>query len=153
YAMEMGLALHARVSAALLYVSLTDYVQHKEAPGGEMANRFYARFDELLGDYINAGFLCAFTADHGMNDKTCPDVSPDIRFLDNALGAAGISSFRVILPITDPYVVHHGALGSYATVYFDPEDTAGVFSALSALPGVEAVLSREEAAARFSLPE
>jgi phosphonoacetate hydrolase len=153
YAMEMGLALHARVGAELLYVSLTDYVQHKEAPGGEMANRFYARFDELLGAYLDAGFLCAFTADHGMNDKTLPDGSPNVRFLDDALSAAKIGAFRVILPITDPYVVHHGALGSYATVYFEPEDTARVVSALSALPGVEAVLLREEAAARFSLPK
>ena len=70
YAMEMGLALHERLGARLLYVSLTDYVQHKEAPRGPMADRFYARFDELLGDYLDAGFVCGITADHGMNDKT-----------------------------------------------------------------------------------
>lgn len=152
YAMEMGLALHERVSATLLYVSLTDYVQHKEAPGGEMANRFYARFDELLGAYLDAGFICGFTADHGMNDKTREDGSPNVRFLDDALHEAKIPSFRVILPITDPYVVHHGALGSYATVYFEPEDTDRVLAALRALPGVELVLPREEAAKRFALP-
>jgi phosphonoacetate hydrolase len=152
YAMEMGLALHDRVGATLLYISLTDYVQHKEAPRGPMADRFYARFDTLLGAYLDAGFRCGLTADHGMNDKTREDGSPNVRFLEDALGEAGISSFRVILPITDPYVVHHGALGSYATVYFEPEDTARVFAALRALPGVELVLSREEAAARFALP-
>jgi len=90
---------------------------------------------------------------HGMNDKTRPDGSPNVRFLDDALTAAGVRGFRVVLPITDPYVVHHGALGSYATVYFAPEDTARVVTALSALPGVEAVLLRDEAAIRFSLPE
>ena len=116
YAMEMGLALHARVGASLVYVSLTDYVQHKEAPGGPMADRFYARLDALLGDYLDQGFVCGLTADHGMNDKTRADGSPDVRFLDDLLRAAGVVGFRVLLPITDPYVVHHGALGSYATI-------------------------------------
>mgnify|MGYP006151175575 CR=1 FL=1 len=32
-------------------------------------------------------------------------------------GLLGEGQARVILPITDPYVVHHGALGSYATVH------------------------------------
>jgi phosphonoacetate hydrolase len=152
YAMEMGLSLHERTGARLLYVSLTDYVQHKEAPGGPMANRFYARFDELLGAYLDAGFVCGFTADHGMNDKTREDGSPNVRFLEDALRAAEIPSFRVILPITDPYVVHHGALGSYATVYLEPEDKERAINALRALSGVELVLGREEAAARFALP-
>jgi phosphonoacetate hydrolase len=151
--MEMGLALAPRLSATLLYVSLTDYVQHKEAPRGEMANRFYTRFDELLGAYVDQGWAVAFTADHGMNDKTQADGSPNVRFLEDALRAAGVAdSFRVILPITDPYVVHHGALGSYATVYVPAAALAAARAALVALPGVEHVLTREEAAARFALP-
>jgi phosphonoacetate hydrolase len=152
YAMEMGLALHERVGAQLLYVSLTDYVQHKEAPGGPMANRFYARFDELFGRYLDEGFVCGLTADHGMNDKTAPDGSPNVRYLDDVLAAARLDGFRVILPITDPYVVHHGALGSYATVYLAPADVGRARAALERVPGVELVLPREEAAARFSLP-
>ena len=152
YAMEMGLALHERIGARMLYVSLTDYVQHKEAPRGPMANRFYARFDALLGDYLDAGFVCAITADHGMNDKTRPDGSPDVRYLGDLLGAAGIEGFRVILPITDPYVVHHGALGSYATVYVDPGDLGRARAVLEGVPGIERVLDRDEAAARLSLP-
>jgi phosphonoacetate hydrolase len=150
YAMEMGLALHERLGARLLYISLTDYVQHKEAPRGPMSDRFYKRFDELLGSYLDAGFVCGMTADHGMNDKTAPDGSPDVRFLEDLLRAAGIEGFRVILPITDPYVVHHGALGSYATVYVD--DAPRARAALEAVPGIELVLPRDEAAARFSLP-
>lgn len=152
YAMEMALALHARVGAELVYVSLTDYVQHKEAPGGPMADRFYARFDELLGDYLDAGFICGLTADHGMNDKTRADGSPDVRFLDDLLRAAGVEGFRVLLPITDPYVVHHGALGSYATVYHASDAAVRVRKALAEVPGIEAVLSREEAADRLDLP-
>ena len=152
YAMEMGLALHARVGASLVYVSLTDYVQHKEAPGGPMADRFYARFDALLGDYLDQGFVCGLTADHGMNDKARADGSPDVRFLDDLLRAAGVSGFRVLLPITDPHVVHHGALGSYATVYHAPEVAELVRATLAKVPGVEAVMSREEAADRLELP-
>ncbi len=153
YAMEMGLALHEAVGARLLYVSLTDYVQHKEAPGGAMSNRFLARFDALLGDYLDAGFRCAFTADHGMNDKTRPDGSPEVRFLSDLLKGAGITSARVVLPITDPYVAHHGALGSYATIYLDLKDILRARAVLEAVPGVELVLSSEEAASRFELPE
>lgn len=153
YAMEMGLALHARVGASLVYVSLTDYVQHKEAPGGPMANRFYARFDTLLGAYLDQGFVCGLTADHGMNDKTREGGSPDVRFLDDLLRAAGVEEFRVLLPITDPYVVHHGALGSYATIYHAPDAAEAVRKALTRVPGIEAVMTRAEAAARLDLPE
>ena len=152
YAMEMGLALHARVGASLVYVSLTDYVQHKEAPGGPMADRFYARLDALLGDYLDQGFVCGLTADHGMNDKTRADGSPDVRFLDDLLRAAGVVGFRVLLPITDPYVVHHGALGSYATIYHAPEVADLVRATLAAVPGIEAVMTRDEAADRLDLP-
>jgi phosphonoacetate hydrolase len=152
YAMEMGLALHERLGASFVYVSLTDYVQHKDAPRGEVANRFYARFDELLGHYLDQGFLCGFTADHGMNAKTRPDGSPDVRFLSDVLESAGITGARVLLPITDPYVVHHGALGSYATVYVDREQRGRARETIAGLDGVEFVLSREEAAERFALP-
>jgi phosphonoacetate hydrolase len=59
----------------------------------------------------------------------------------------------VILPITDPYVVHHGALGSFATVYLPATADAGVLERrLQALAGVEMVLPREAACARFELP-
>ncbi|AUX21794.1 phosphonoacetate hydrolase [Sorangium cellulosum] len=156
YAMEMGLALHERVGARLLYVSLTDYVQHKEPPRGPMSDRFYARFDALYGAYLDAGFVCGVTADHGMNDKTAADGSPNVRYLEDALREAGLPGLRVLLPITDPYVVHHGALGSYATVYVDAAAGGGArdraAEVLARLPGVELVLPREDAARRFALP-
>jgi phosphonoacetate hydrolase len=59
----------------------------------------------------------------------------------------------VILPITDPYVVHHGALGSFATVYLPADlDSAALAARVAALQGVESVRSRAEAAAFFELP-
>jgi phosphonoacetate hydrolase len=59
----------------------------------------------------------------------------------------------VILPITDPYVVHHGALGSFATVYL-PADVraADLGGQIAGVPGIELVLGRADAAARFELP-
>ena len=152
YAMEMGLCLADRLGARLVYVSLTDYVQHKQAPRGEMADRFYARFDELLGEYLERGFTCAFTADHGMNDKTSADGSPNVRYLEDLLASAGVGGARVVLPITDPYVVHHGALGSFATVYLPADEIDRAAGALARAAGVDAVLARADAAARFQLP-
>jgi len=59
----------------------------------------------------------------------------------------------VILPITDPYVVHHGSLGSFATCYLPGDVDASTLAArLAAVPGIESVLSREAAAQRFELP-
>jgi phosphonoacetate hydrolase len=60
---------------------------------------------------------------------------------------------RVILPITDPYVVHHGALGSFATIYLPAGvDVDAQCSALAAVRGMEAVLTRAEAASVLSCP-
>lgn len=137
----------------LLYLSTTDYVQHKHAPGDPDANRFYAMFDRYLGALDAAGAVVAVTADHGMNAKVKLDASPNVIFLQDLLdGWLGNRRSRVILPITDPYVVHHGALGSFATVYLPPEAAEYAGAKLAAMPGIEVVLPREAAAARFELP-
>ena len=108
----------------LMYLSTTDYVQHKAAPGSKFANAFYAMIDRYIGELDAAGAVLALTADHGMNDKHRADGSPDVLYLQDAFdGWYGAGKARVILPITDPYVAHHGALGSFATVYL-PEGAA-----------------------------
>ncbi len=153
YAMEIGLAVSRQVgNLDLLYVSLTDFVQHKEGPGGPMADRFYRRFDELLGDYLDRGYVVGMVADHGMHAKHHEDGSPRVYYLEDVLDAAGFTDYRVVLPITDPYVVHHGALGSFAWVYARPEDRERARLALIALDGVEEVFSREEAAVVYQHP-
>ena len=146
YAMEIGLAVHRRARLDLLYVSLTDYVQHKEAPGGALADRFFCRFDELLGEYLREGFLIGITADHGMNAK------PRVIYLEDVLDRAGVPQARVVLPITDPYVVHHGALGSFAWIHVGAAHLARARDAIAALDGVEEVYTREEAAVIFEHP-
>jgi phosphonoacetate hydrolase len=138
----------------IMYLSTTDYVQHKHAPGTPDANRFYRMMDGYLGELDSLGCAIVLTADHGMNAKTRLDASPNVIYLQDLLDEwLGRGQARVILPITDPYVVHHGALGSYATVYLVPQVDARVVSArLAALRDIEVVLSRTEAAARFELP-
>src|SRR5262249_6656392 len=99
------------------------------------------------------GAVIALTADHGMNAKTKADGKPDVIYLQDLVdGWIGKQKSRVILPITDPYVVHHGALGSFATIYVEGSDRDTVAAKLKALPGVEVVLTNAEAAKRFELP-
>ncbi len=113
-----GCALLERDRPDIMYLSTTDYVQHKHAPGTPKANAFTGMLDRYLARLDAAGATVIFTADHGMNAKTDAFGRPNIVFLQDVLDAAyGRDTTRVILPITDPYVVHHGALGSYATVY------------------------------------
>jgi phosphonoacetate hydrolase len=138
----------------VMYLSTTDYVQHKHAPGTEGADAFYRMMDGYLGKLDAMGCVIALTADHGMNAKTRLDGAPDVLYLQDVLdGWLGEKKARVILPITDPYVVHHGALGSFATVYLPKDaDLAALTARISAIRGVESVRSREEAAAFFELP-
>src|SRR5688572_17825951 len=144
-----GVKLMERDRPELMYLSTTDYVQHKAAPGTPAANSFYAMMDRYLARLDAAGAVIALTADHGMNAKHGADGSPNVIYLQDLLDEwLGAGDARVILPITDPYVVHHGALGSFATVYVKPD----VKSRIQNLPGIEVVLTREEAAKRFELP-
>jgi phosphonoacetate hydrolase len=153
YAIDLALALADRLGARLVYCSLTDYVQHKAPPGATLADTFCAALDERLGRALDGGWLVGMAADHGMNSKTLADGSPNVRYLSDALAAAGIAGARVVLPITDPYVVHHGALGSLAHVHLDAGDHDRARGALAALPGVEGVLDGAAAALAFELPE
>ena len=149
-----GVKLLAEFKPDLMYLSTTDYIQHKFAPDQRGAKDFYAMFDRYLGALDATGAAIVVTADHGMKPKHLADGSPAVVYvqdlLDDWLGAAAA---RVILPITDPYVVHHGALGSFATAYL-PEgaDSAGIVARLRAVPGITDVLTRAEAVERFELP-
>jgi phosphonoacetate hydrolase len=138
----------------LMYLSTTDYVQHKAAPGSAAANDFYAMMDSYLAQLDAAGATLALTADHGMNDKHGADGQPNAVYLEEVLdGWLGKGAARVILPITDPYVVHHGALGSFATAYLPPgTDAAALAARLQRLDGIQLALPNAEACRRFELP-
>jgi len=150
-----GLSLLTHERPDLMYLSTTDYVQHKYAPGTPEANAFYAMMDDYFKRYHDEGAVVAITADHGMNAKTDAIGRPNIVFLQDLLDARyGAQFARVILPITDPYVVHHGALGSYATIYLhDTERRRDVTDFLAGIAGVEAVFTRSQASQRFEVPE
>jgi len=138
----------------VMYLSTTDYVQHKHAPGTAGADAFYRMMDNYLGKLDAMGCVIVLTADHGMNAKTKMDSKPDVIYLQDVLdGWLGAGVARVILPITDPYVVHHGALGSFATVYLPGSvDSRALEQRIFALSGIDSVRSREEAASFFELP-
>jgi phosphonoacetate hydrolase len=137
----------------IMYLSTTDYVQHKHAPGSPEANAFYRMMDRYFAELEDAGCAIAITADHGMNAKTRLDASPNVIYLQDVLDEwLGAGRARVILPITDPYVVHHGALGSYATVYLPADAAAALLPRIASLRGIEMVLNRSDAARRFELP-
>jgi phosphonoacetate hydrolase len=138
----------------LMYLSTTDYIQHKVAPGSKIANDFYAMIDRYIGRLDALGCVVVATADHGMNDKHLADKTPDVLYLEPLFdGWVGKGKARVILPITDPYVVHHGALGSFATIYMpDGADVAVLIDRLKTVPGVEQALTRAEACRAFELP-
>ena len=148
-----GVMLLETMRPDLMYLSTTDYVQHKFAPGTEGANAFYAMMDAYLQKMDAQGAIIAVTADHGMNAKTDALGRPNIVFLQDELDKQFDRAARVLLPITDPYVVHHGALGSYATVYIkDAALLPRIAEAVRNIAGVEEVLTRAEAAERFELP-
>jgi phosphonoacetate hydrolase len=137
----------------IMYLSTTDYIQHKHAPGTPGANAFYAMMDRYMASLDGLGCVIAITADHGMNAKTAMDASPAVIYLQDLLDDwVGAGTCRVILPITDPYVVHHGALGSYATVHLPGgTDVPALIARLQSLKGIEAVFDRAGAAAHFEL--
>jgi phosphonoacetate hydrolase len=154
FVLEAGVKILQREKPDLVYLTLSDYIQHKYAPGSKQANEFYLAVDAYLGRLAALGAIVALTGDHGMNDKSLADGSPNVVFLQDLLDQEfGTGKTRVILPITDPYVQHHGALGSYATVFFSqPVSATAAMGLLSRQPGVELVLNRASAAEKFDLP-
>jgi len=154
FVLEAGIRLLEREKPDLIYLSLSDYIQHKHAPGSKEATEYYNGIDKALGRLLALGATVALTADHGMNDKSKADGTPNIVFLEDLLDKQfGSGKTQVILPITDPYVKHHGALGSYATIYFkQPISATAAMNLLDKQPGVELVLNRAASAKLFDLP-
>jgi len=150
-----GVKLMEKHRPEIMYLSTTDYIQHKHAPGTEVANAFYSMMDGYLEQLDKAGATIVLTADHGMKPKTKLDGKPKIVFLQEHLDAwYGDATARVILPITDPYVVHHGALGSFATIHLPTTlDAKEVCDKLRNLEGVTMAMTKKVGCLEFELPE
>jgi phosphonoacetate hydrolase len=148
-----GVKLIPTFKPDLVYLSTTDFIQHKFGPTERGALDFYAMFDRYVGELDALGVTLIITADHGMNDKHTADGKPDVLYLQDALDTTfGAGKSKVILPITDPYVVHHGALGSYAAIYLYGADSQAVSDYVRALEGIDVVLPKADACTRFGLP-
>jgi phosphonoacetate hydrolase len=154
YVLDVGIKLLEEKRADLFYLTLSDYVQHKHAPGSPEANDFFIALDQRIGKLVALGAVVAVTGDHGMSGKSSDDGKPNILFLEDALaGKWGSNSARVICPITDPFVKHHGALGSFVRVYAkEPNHISDMIDFTKSLPQVEQVLDGKAAAEVYEMP-
>jgi phosphonoacetate hydrolase len=154
FVLDAGIELLERGTAELLYLSLSDYVQHAHAPGAPEADAFNRAIDDRVRRLVELGAVVGLVADHGMSDKAQPGGEPNVIFLEDELNTHfGAGAARVICPITDPFVRHHGALGSFVRGYARKiADVPSLMAASAALPGVALVLDAPDAAQRFELP-
>jgi phosphonoacetate hydrolase len=134
-----------------LYVATTDYPQHKLAPDEPAMQAYLAAQDEALGRLLDVYDLdetvVVLTADHGMNAKP-RSLSPVC-----VLAEAGIRTHGVPL-IRDGLYAHHRDLGGALYLYFEDDGAArDARTLLSRVPGIDEVVSREEAAQDRLPPE
>ena len=153
YVLEAGAALVEQGRADFLYLSLTDYMQHKYRPSDPESLAFYEQMDTQIGRLLDAGCLVGATADHGMNAKNDKDGNPRVIYVESLLRETfGPDGINVLCPITDPYVVHHGALGSLVMVHLDDLDRcAEMIEFLTLQDGITEVYNREMAARKLEL--
>ncbi len=154
FVLDAGIKLLEQNRADLFYLSLSDLVQHAHGPGEHEADAFHRSVDAKIGRLADLGAVVGLIADHGMNDKSRADGAPRVVFLEEELNNRfGPGAVRVICPITDPFVKHHGALGSFVRVYLRAGlDLAEVMDAAAALEGIALVLDGKSAALRYEMP-
>jgi phosphonoacetate hydrolase len=154
FTLDAGVKLLSTVRPDLMYLSTSDYVQHKHAPGESEADAYHHAVDKIVASLIALGATVAITADHGMSDKSAPDGTPNVIYLEDELNERfGGGAVRVICPIADPFVRHHGALGSFVRVHLQKSGDVGAMMAFArTLPGVELVLDKEAVCQQFELP-
>jgi phosphonoacetate hydrolase len=154
FVLDAGVNIMASKHPELMYLSTSDYVQHKHAPGEDEADAFHGAVDGIIAKLIDLGATVAITADHGMSDKSNADDTPRVIYLQDELNFwFGSDSVRVICPIADPFVRHHGALGSFVRVHLcGPADIAAMMAFTRTLPGIELVLAKNEVCKQFDLP-
>lgn len=149
-----GVTLMDSMRPDVMYLSTTDYIQHKFAPGSHGANEFYAMMDSYWQQLHDRDIVLALTADHGMKAKHDASGHSNAIYLSDLLDAwLGAGQSRVILPITDPYVLHHGALGGFATIYLNDQASMDeVINKLADTPGIDYVKNSDSACAELGLP-
>ncbi len=154
FALEAGLKLLQQRRSDLLYLSLTDWVQHKWAPEEADARRFYQKLDDVFARLAACDVTLALTADHGMSDKSNAAGEPNVIWLQDVLDAQfGAGATTVICPITDAFVAHHGALGGFVRVWSRGQVSARqIIQHIVGLDGIELALDKATACRLFELP-
>lgn len=155
YVLDAGIKILQEGRADLLYLTLSDYVQHQYPPGSKESDEFLASIDSRLQRLVELAPVVGVTGDHGMSSKSNAAGEPNVLFLEDELNRHfGPATVRVICPITDPFVRHHGALGSFVRVYLkDPETPLeAILHHCQSLPQVESALSGREAAEKYERP-
>jgi len=154
FSLDAGLKLLSSPRPDLMYLSTSDYVQHKHAPGDAVSIDFHSEVDKRIAAMTALGATVALTADHGMADKSGETGQPNVVYAEDELNAKfGEGGVRVICPIADPFVRHHGALGAFVRVHLRrPGNVQAMMAFARTLPGVELVLDRPTVCERFQLP-
>ena len=155
FVMKAGVKILNDFKPDIMYLSTTDFIQHKYEPGHEIANQFYQMFDEQIGLLNAHDISLVITADHGMKAKTNSAGEPNAIFLEDLLNEKfPEENFKVILPITDPYVVHHGSLGSFAMIYAENQKLIpDVIAEIKKIPQIEEVFNKQKACEIYHLPQ
>ena len=97
FVFDAGVKLLSSVKPDLMYLSTSDYVQHKHAPGEPEADAYHQAVDASIAKLIALGATVAVTADHGMNDKSAADGTANVIYLEDELNSRfGAGSVRVI---------------------------------------------------------
>ena len=156
YVLDAGIKLLEEDRADLFYLTLSDFIQHKYPPGSPESDDFLQALDSRLGKFVELRAVVAVTGDHGMSDKSNDDGSPNVLFLEDELNSKWPKSrARVITPITDPFVKHHGALGGFVRVHLLGDEVSNsneMVQFCRSLPEVEVAYTGEEAASIFAMP-
>ena len=154
FVLEAGIKLLKERRPDILYLSLTDFIQHSHAPGSPVANQFYIDMDECFGRLKELGASVALTADHGMGDKADKEGNPNVIWLQDILDKElGSGLTKVICPITDAFVGHHGSLGGFVRIYIiGKTNRESIIEITENLDGVERVIEAEKVSKEFELP-
>ncbi|WP_428641587.1 alkaline phosphatase family protein, partial [Roseibium sp.] len=80
-----GVKLLKEFKPDVMYLSTTDYIQHKFAPDQKGALDFYEMFDKYLAELDELGAAIVVTADHGMKPKHLADGSPAVIYVQDLM--------------------------------------------------------------------
>ena len=154
FVLDAGIKLLEDRRPDILYLSLTDFIQHTNAPGDPIADQFYRDLDARFGRLQELGAVVALTADHGMADKADENGEPNVVWLQDIIEEQlGEGSCTVICPITDAFVGHHGALGGFVRVYCHGGTTGDqVIDSIQGVPGIGKIWSAEGVAKELEQP-